>query len=574
LKIFSLFQGTDEKLRLELEEKWIGKCGFVEMKPSTSTPVSEGVSAVVEIHPESNFIEIKGEENDAMELDLEKEERFQSLGKEVLEELDPTRIDVWILNLEEIRRRNQIKRFMDGMECKFLEVKSSKGKGKGKERKLEDSEMMQVDSEETSDEVESRLLEEDLNPLIVCVGGYLLTKTILNSTEESSLYARSQIPTTSKPFTQISTLSPTLSSLSLFYSLNLPILLTGLPSSGKTSLLTHFHSLLHPTPTTSPGILFLPLSSSSLDATSLLGSFTSSPTHPGQFVWKEGSLTRAVRTGMWIVLEDIDKAGNETLNLLNGIVEQFKQRKGGEKEIWLELGGGRGKIRTGRGGRIWATRSSNLIKREKGKLEFENPSFLNHDCWSQVIIGQQSQEDVLEILKGSFPILSSLGNGSQQKKDGDQMEIENQGTSTSVSEEDESPLEIIVSTWENMKRVTSQPTTTTSSEKGKGKVNVNGGTKRFIGLRDLLKWGERVENLLGNGGFVENGVGNGLTLGGSKNKGKGKEVKGGLKSKTDASGIGSGSGKGFRKDPFGNQVIQEEVFLEACDVFLGNMSDT
>lgn len=39
----------------------------------------------------------------------------------------------------------------------------------------------------------------------------------------------------------------------------------------------------------------------------LLGTFTSTST-PGEFVWKAGPLTKAVESGMWLLMEDIELA--------------------------------------------------------------------------------------------------------------------------------------------------------------------------------------------------------------------------------------------------------------------------
>ena len=78
------------------------------------------------------------------------------------------------------------------------------------------------------------------------------------------------------------------------------------------------------------------------DGKLLLGTYVT--TMPGSFTWRPGILTTAVREGKWIVIEDIERAGNDVLSTLLPLLERRP----------LELNG-RGKIRMGKGGQIIAT---------------------------------------------------------------------------------------------------------------------------------------------------------------------------------------------------------------------------
>ena len=78
------------------------------------------------------------------------------------------------------------------------------------------------------------------------------------------------------------------------------------------------------------------------DAKTLLGTYVTST--PGSFTWRAGILTTAVKEGKWIVIEDIERAGNDILSVL---LPLLKGRP-------LELNG-RGEVEMGKGGQIIAT---------------------------------------------------------------------------------------------------------------------------------------------------------------------------------------------------------------------------
>jgi len=78
------------------------------------------------------------------------------------------------------------------------------------------------------------------------------------------------------------------------------------------------------------------------DGKLLLGTYVT--TMLGSFTWRPGILTTAVREGKWIVIEDIERAGNDVLSTLLPLLEGRP----------LELNG-RGEVRMGKGGQIIAT---------------------------------------------------------------------------------------------------------------------------------------------------------------------------------------------------------------------------
>ena len=114
----------------------------------------------------------------------------------------------------------------------------------------------------------------------------------------------------------------------LHVTLRLPVLLSGPPASGKTHLLTYLATRLARTEHGMPPYLSIPLGDQSgVDAKALIGSYVSSTTRPGTFEFVEGALTRAVRAGMWVILEDLDKASTDVLSVIAPLAEALGPTK-------------------------------------------------------------------------------------------------------------------------------------------------------------------------------------------------------------------------------------------------------
>lgn len=95
-----------------------------------------------------------------------------------------------------------------------------------------------------------------------------------------------------------------------------PILLTGLPGSGKTLLVRHFAWQLNKL----DNMVTLHLNEQS-DAKLLIGMYATGA-KPGTFSWRQGVLTTAVREGRWIFIEDLDRAPNEVISTLLPLIER------------------------------------------------------------------------------------------------------------------------------------------------------------------------------------------------------------------------------------------------------------
>ncbi|KAF2481603.1 hypothetical protein BDY17DRAFT_282105 [Neohortaea acidophila] len=94
-----------------------------------------------------------------------------------------------------------------------------------------------------------------------------------------------------------------------------PILVTGLPGSGKSSLVRHIAQTLGK----DDSMVTLHLNEQS-DAKLLIGIYTTGDT-PGSFVWRPGVLTTAVQEGRWVLIEDLDRAPREIIGTLLPLIE-------------------------------------------------------------------------------------------------------------------------------------------------------------------------------------------------------------------------------------------------------------
>ena len=200
------------------------------------------------------------------------------------------------------------------------------------------------------------------------------------------------------PLVHTNTSDNALRALALYVSLRLPILLTSTPSSGKTLLLSHLASTLYPE--VKNKLVTINLADTSLDGRSLLGSYVQSTRSPGTFEWKEGVLVRAMRTGRWVILQDVDKGSNEVLGTLKPLVETLGIGKwiGGRAKLTIP---GRGEVGASESFAIFATRSLSI----SGQDTFSPPTFFGAHKFHEIIIPTHAQEELHIIIAASFPKL-------------------------------------------------------------------------------------------------------------------------------------------------------------------------
>ncbi|CAO1615519.1 unnamed protein product [Jaminaea pallidilutea] len=249
---------------------------------------------------------------------------------------------------------------------------------------------------------------------------------------------------------------------------NLPILLTGPQSSGKLSMIEHLASVLLKSESSrtdgsdSPTVTLQLGDHSSFDAKSLIGSYTSSPRNPGTFEWVEGALTRAVRSGKWLVLKDIDKATSEILSVIKPLVEALSDFKGIGCLPELHLGT-RGKVKAGKTFRLFATRSAQPTSKRHQGSQYPPANFRGSRHWVEVALPPLSDQDIANISSATFPDLANDGHAGQN-------------------------LHRLIEIFKSL-----QASTTVRS--GKQPLAQNTGRGRYPTLRDLFKWFTRIERL-------------------------------------------------------------------------------
>lgn len=309
----------------------------------------------------------------------------------------------------------------------------------------------------------------DIPETLAEVGGFFLFKEIyITNTLNPSLQISSNPNSLEiQPKRYISTQSATdaMQKLAVHISSRLPVVLSSGISSGKATVLRELHHRLYGSyspPSAVNDIVSINLADKSLDARNLLGSLVSSPSEPGTFVFAEGSLTRAVRLGRWIVFEDIDKASDEVLSTISDLVESVRNHArntcgggwGGRDKTGVGIQAGAEWVQAGEGLMLFATRSvpATAAQSAHSKTYGTEATFLGSQYWSHVWLREPTMMEVQQIVTGLYPRLHP-----------------------NISD-------CLIQTWgEVVATVNATHSTSTT------------GLSRSIGLSDLLKWLARVE---------------------------------------------------------------------------------
>ncbi|KAM0285289.1 hypothetical protein ACHAQH_001478 [Verticillium albo-atrum] len=213
---------------------------------------------------------------------------------------------------------------------------------------------------------------QTLTPLVACYGRTILPRPSAPPKNLSSL-----VPT--------STTSANLESLAGLLKDSKPILLHGLPGSGKTSVIHQFakefgkHS----------GMVTLHINEQT-DAKMLVGLY-SADSKPGSFSWRPGVLTTAVREGRWVLIEDLDRAPNEVISTLLPLIERGQLLIPSRGET----------IQASSEFRLFAT-----VRTTKGMHGRETlPNLLGLRFWQQLSIRIPTEAEFLDIIVGTYPVL-------------------------------------------------------------------------------------------------------------------------------------------------------------------------
>ncbi|TIC06692.1 midasin [Wallemia mellicola] len=259
----------------------------------------------------------------------------------------------------------------------------------------------------------------------------LLASNVLISRQSKHAPQSNYIPTPA--------LESSLIDFSIAYSTRLPTILSSPPSSGKSTIINHLSSVVHPPTTTHPHILTIHAADPSLDPKALLGSYVSTP--QGTFAYVEGALVKAVRSGMWVVIRDIDRASQDFMSIISKLAQSLGPTKKLAARAVLSIPG-RNSVTAHPDFRLMATKSTTL-----------QSSFLGYSHWFEVNIPEPSIEDVTTIVAGTFPKLSDVASN-------------------------------FVGVWQTAKEAAKIMRT-----------DIKSGAERPLVLRDLFRWVRRIEKL-------------------------------------------------------------------------------
>ncbi|KAH9903691.1 hypothetical protein F4778DRAFT_735131 [Xylariomycetidae sp. FL2044] len=192
-------------------------------------------------------------------------------------------------------------------------------------------------------------------------------------------------PTSPSSMIQTTTTSANLENLAKNLQRQGPILLHGMPGSGKTSSV---HELARELGMESSLVtLYL---NEQTDAKMLIGLY-STDSKPGSFSWRPGVLTTAVREGRWVLIEDLDRAPNEVISTLLPLVEYGKLLIPSRGET----------IEAPSTFRLFAT-----VRTTRGMHGQESlPSLLGQRFWHLSSVTTPQSSELGEIILGKFPIL-------------------------------------------------------------------------------------------------------------------------------------------------------------------------
>lgn len=222
-----------------------------------------------------------------------------------------------------------------------------------------------------------------------------------------------------------------------------PVLLTGDSGSGKTFYLEETAKYFNH----ENNLVRIHLGDQS-DVKILVGTY-SIGTKPGSFEWRPGILTVAVKEGLWVLIEDIDKAPTDVLSVLLPLLEKRELLIPSRGEV----------IKASSGFQIFGTVRTTTKTNGKPII----PEIIGKRLWEQVDVSSPSFDELKLIIKSRFPMLANF---SDQFVD---------------------TYETIIGTFSEPKFLA---------------INKSSQT-RPITSRDLIKWAHRVDNLLAKRGITD-----------------------------------------------------------------------
>lgn len=265
----------------------------------------------------------------------------------------------------------------------------------------------------------------EFSPLLCNMGGILVPRT---NSKGPYKFSSEFVPTNSS-INSIQTLAGALKT-------SKPILLTGLAGSGKTFYIDEISKRF----AKFDDMVRIHLGDQS-DAKILVGTYSTGE-KPGSFEWSPGILTKAVKEGRWVLIEDIDKAPTEILSVLLPVLEKRELLIPSRGEV----------VKAERGFQVFAT-----MRTVNSKFGEEIiPDLIGKRLWEIVRVHVPEVDELKLIVKNRFNLLNNLA---------DQF----------------------VEAYITVKDTFSKPQFLRINKTSQG---------RPIATRDLMKWSHRVQSML------------------------------------------------------------------------------
>ncbi|XP_063773055.1 midasin [Pseudophryne corroboree] len=227
-----------------------------------------------------------------------------------------------------------------------------------------------------------QIVSGDLCSRVVAVCGITLTKKLLKNREQE---------TNSSPLVLVESTCRSLHSLAQAISYQNAVLLEGPIGCGKTALVEHLATLtgrLKP-----PDILKVQLGDQT-DSKTLLGMYRCTDI-PGEFVWQPGTLTQAVTSGHWILLEDIDYAPLDVISVLIHVLENGELLVPGRGDC----------IKVAPGFQLFATRRMLSTSTGAWYRPQNSHATLLDKYWTKIHLDNMSRSELKEVIQTLYPSL-------------------------------------------------------------------------------------------------------------------------------------------------------------------------
>ncbi|KAI8642397.1 hypothetical protein BD408DRAFT_180035 [Parasitella parasitica] len=253
-----------------------------------------------------------------------------------------------------------------------------------------------------------------------------------------------------------STTSKNLHVVSLALSIGAPTLLEGVTGAGKTALVEELASR------TGRGAQLVKIHlGDQTDPKVLLGTYVSTST-PGSFRWQAGVLTTAVLEGRWVLIEDIDLAPAEVLSVLLPLLET--------RHLFIPSRGE--KIKAKEGFQLFGTRSFVPTRSGKSMSSRGGELVTGANLWTRVHVEPLSIQELETVVRQKFTHIGDFATH-------------------------------VMTLFQSVVGMYQDPSFSTLASSTMG---------RFLSTRDLMKWCNRVDILIGEKLNDSTEVGMDLTL--------------------------------------------------------------